>query len=724
MSDSDHKTVFLIDHGPAMGESSKQMVEYDIATKSRPQGVVPLAPVAKSLWTSSIEALCEYCRIVWDIFPHNKLLRFVVGDTSARFLNSWNKEEQNLNHLMKSLSGVGPPLKKADGNIMVGLVSAVGAVAQQTSAQKKLLSSGSSVSNRGRIVCITQLKNDVHLKTIVDCACDAVNKHCESASTNEGILPIDSLELVIIHVKPFGSNSAITEHSLTPASKNPKVLVEAQDVKATRHGIAIANRLLHLVQRHFDLSVTSITGIPMKEEQHANSSANYDVLLLHRRLPGTAIRESEHSMWDGELSSTMLLKWGTPKINYNELYHCTGAARVSPVDVNSRPSLCLTNFLLNGRSVSLEHWNNRPDGGTAGSGGSRQMTHMISCRGSDIFLHALGIFRPPFEDPPNISDGPGGKVKDYRISDFGEIIKHNHLLPLGGRVKSGTLPIDGAMAKLDRRTRYWPLVYSKSIIFNLAKTVDPLLEAIVKENLTPDDVLQCQRVIYNLIGLERDGAALPLVTSAGSLSRGINKQSKREEQYKSMWRELEDLLRAHSSTSSKHMDILDCMLECIGKGKSSRTSSSVDKLKSNVRSGANEIYESPESPPPLKKSKTENESSARIRPQKGTQSLLSMWTQRVENTNSQRHVEFYGRLASDGNKAVLYPNFEEDPNNAQNTPANQDRQTPRHGHHRYQGHHRSGTGGGTREEGGRSGRNTPQGSKPKMAKKTQKPYPQ
>ena len=40
------------------------------------------------------------------------------------------------------------------------------------------------------------------------------------------------------------------------------------------------------------------------------------------------------------------------------------------------------------------------------------------------------------------------------------------------------------MAKLDRRTRYWPLVYSKSIIFNLAKTVDPLLEAIVKVLLT------------------------------------------------------------------------------------------------------------------------------------------------------------------------------------------------------------------------------------------------
>lgn len=32
----------------------------------------------------------------------------------------------------------------------------------------------------------------------------------------------------------------------------------------------------------------------------------------------------------------------------SELYYCTGAYRISPTDVNSRPSSCLTNFLLNG----------------------------------------------------------------------------------------------------------------------------------------------------------------------------------------------------------------------------------------------------------------------------------------------------------------------------------------------------------------------------------------
>lgn len=33
---------------------------------------------------------------------------------------------------------------------------------------------------------------------------------------------------------------------------------------------------------------------------------------------------------------------------FAELHYCTGAYRISPVDVNSRPSSCLTNFLLNG----------------------------------------------------------------------------------------------------------------------------------------------------------------------------------------------------------------------------------------------------------------------------------------------------------------------------------------------------------------------------------------
>ena len=71
-----HKTVIVLDHGPTMLKSSKQTVEYDMGSKSRSQSVIPLAPISKSLWTCNVEAAVEYARIVFDIFPRNKMVYF------------------------------------------------------------------------------------------------------------------------------------------------------------------------------------------------------------------------------------------------------------------------------------------------------------------------------------------------------------------------------------------------------------------------------------------------------------------------------------------------------------------------------------------------------------------------------------------------------------------------------------------------------------------------
>lgn len=69
-----HKTVFVVDHCPYMAESSRQQVECDVVTKSRAQGLIPLAPVSKSLWTCAVECSMEYCRILYDIYPRDKLV--------------------------------------------------------------------------------------------------------------------------------------------------------------------------------------------------------------------------------------------------------------------------------------------------------------------------------------------------------------------------------------------------------------------------------------------------------------------------------------------------------------------------------------------------------------------------------------------------------------------------------------------------------------------------
>uniref|UniRef100_H2Y4D2 Protein asunder n=1 Tax=Ciona savignyi TaxID=51511 RepID=H2Y4D2_CIOSA len=668
----DHKTVFVLDHGPALAESSKQTVDFDIFSKARPQGVVPLAPVSKSLWTCCTEALCEYSRVVWDIFPGEKFLRYIVSDCSAVALNSWKFDEQSMSHLMTSLASVGPPLRKSECSVIPGLVSAVAALCEATETQQQFLSRNptSNVHN-GKIICITQLKNDSHRRALEGCVADAVTRHNKLAESSSGVLPLSTVELAIVHVKAFGSDCSVTEtrHAL-PSS--PGVLVEVHDVKATRHGISIGNRMLNLLQKHYNLSVTSITGIPMKEEQHANSSANYDVLLMHERLGGSG-NTAQIKVTDNELTSAMSLKWCTPKINVNELHHCSGAARISPVDVNSRPSLCLTNFLLNGRSVLLEHWQK-----SESSGNSSKNTHMISCCGSDIFLHALDVYQVPFEDPPSISDGAGGRVTDYRINDFTKVVKKAELLPFGSKLKSieGD-PIELSVKLLNRLSKQWPLVFSKTIVYNM-KQVEPLLDIITKENITQEELVDCQRVIYHLISMEKDGTALPV---AGSTTRGTNKH-KREEQYQSMWSELEGLLRMHSPISTNHKQVLDCLLKCNGKGSEgnppddkpeAKFSDRINEFHVNVLpsrvSSKDEIFESPESPPPVKKLKVENEMS--IRPTKGAQSLLSMWQNHIENQNAQNHVEFYGRITSDSNKARLYPDIEDD--NSQPTNSSQDK---------------------------------------------------
>lgn len=58
---------------------------------------------------------------------------------------------------------------------------------------------------------------------------------------------------------------------------SPLLNSEVHSVKATD----IPNKLTHLILPHYDLASTTVTGIPMKEEQNASSSANYDVEIFH-----------------------------------------------------------------------------------------------------------------------------------------------------------------------------------------------------------------------------------------------------------------------------------------------------------------------------------------------------------------------------------------------------------------------------------------------------------
>ncbi|XP_076009428.1 integrator complex subunit 13 [Genypterus blacodes] len=682
-----HKTVFVVDHCPYMAESSRQQVECDVLTKSRAQGVIPLAPVSKSLWTCAVECSMEYCRILYDVYPTNKLINYIVSDSEFHILNSWKHEHQSTHELLSALAAVGPPNPREDPeccSILHGLVAAVESLCQITGLQHgkrtALMDTAERVANRGRIICLTNAKSDTHVRMLEDCIQETILEQNKLAAGSDRLMAIQQCELVLVHIYPQGEDTLVSDRPKKQIS--PLLTSEVHSVRAGRH---LATKLNILVQQHFDLASTTITNIPMKEEQHANTSANYDVELLHHRdahlefFKSGDLHMAGSSTRENGLKETITLKWCTPRTNNIELHYCTGAYRISPTDVNSRPSSCLTNFLLNGRSVLLEQ---------PRKSGSKVISHMLSSHGGEIFLHVLSSNRSTLEDPPSISEGCGGRVTDYRITDFGEFMRENRLTPVSesSTDPSGKLPAERAKAQLERHTRYWPMIISQTTIFNMQAVV-PLANLIVKETLTEEDVLTCQKTVYNLVDMERKNDPLPIST-VGSRGKG----PKRDEQYRIMWNELETLVKTHAGATERHQRVLECIVACRSKPpeeeerkkRGRKREEREDKIEKNGSKDTEDkswqdserlkgllgdkedqeaevIKDSPDSPEPLnKKPRLSTEEVQAPDRAKGPVSLLTMWTNRITAANSRKHQEFIGRASSVNNRFELYQTLKDE----------------------------------------------------------------
>lgn len=87
-------------------------------------------------------------------------------------------------------------------------------------------------------------------------------------------------------------------------------------------------------------------------------------------------------------------------------------------------------------------------------------------------LLSISFSRSVLEDPPSISEGCGGRVTDYRITDFGLLIKQNTLLPIKAKAASDhQKPLEKVKERLNRQTKYWPLTISSTLIFNLKQVL-------------------------------------------------------------------------------------------------------------------------------------------------------------------------------------------------------------------------------------------------------------
>lgn len=678
-----HKTVFVLDRSSYFAQPCNQPIEYDVL-KSKGSGIIPAAPITKSLWTCSIEALQEYLRIVIDIYPREKQIRVVTGSS---FMNPWNCPDV-ISTILTKLSLVGPPRQEDDGfSVLHGLSAAINSLREPTMQQlNRMESLGQAVKNRGRIILLTNIKNQNQMDKLEAYVQEEISQL--NLTETSDLLPIHECELVVVHSVPLDHEIRLSDRPLREVSP-----VLSSELTTSLSGRHLYNKLVYLCCRHYDLCSTTVTGIPMKEEQNASSSANYDVELLHPAAAHDDLFKSEHAEGlvipskEGLPIETAPLKWCTPKSSVIELHNCSSAYRICPVDVNSRPSSCLTNFLIGGRAVMLEQ---------PRKSGTKVISHMLAAHGGEIFLHSIPSSRSILEDPPSISEGCGGRVTDYRITAFGEFMKENRLAPS----TSGLLErLDGkpsytrALAQLEKSSRFWPMVISETILFNIMDSVSPLPQLMMKDTLTDDETVVCKRVILRIVGMETNNEALP-VPATGTRGKG----PKREEQYRQLWAELEALVRSYSDTSPQHAKVLACLLECrkpqqpgagddasthaqvqlnrklptpggvkdAGKTEADQSWRELDRLQHMTEREKQDFLQGEKQmdAPPVKKMKSEE-----LLMRSGGQTLLSMWNNRLRTIHAKRSHDFDGWSDTDSDgKARLYIHLEEDNDQEQVAP--------------------------------------------------------
>ncbi|XP_019760948.1 protein asunder isoform X1 [Dendroctonus ponderosae] len=557
MFPANHKTVFVLDHTPYFGISCENVLEFEFM-KGRTPSFIPMTPISKTLWTSSLESAIEYCRIVWDLFPTGKLVRFFASDSIAHIINTWSTSQQSLNHIMNGCALLGVPpahhslrdVPPPDYTVLHGLRAALEVVCEPTDYQLEISKFiGGPVINRCRVICITSARDNESMNRLEEIFLKVLNQQNSNVSGKDKLLPINHCHLVIINTFPVTIESSVTNHA--PKNLSPLLTTEVHSINAP----LIPNKLSSLILEHYDLASTTVTGIPMKEEQSASSSANYDVEIFHASSAHTAILKGNpadsaaiRTVKEGLEYETVTLKWCTPRgVTGNELQNCTAMHRITPVDVNSRPSLCLINFLLNGRSVMLE---------MPRKAGGKITSHLLAAHGGEIFVHTLCTARSVLEDPPSISEGCGGRVTDYRIPDFGLLIKQNTLLPIKAKSSGERLkPLHRVKDRLFRTTKYWPLTITSTLLFNLKQYIDPVPALIVKDEMLDEDMYTCKKVFCNLVALEASMEPLHPQNSGQRM-----KGQKREEQYKAMWNELELFIRCNIH-SKKHKMVYDCLCE-------------------------------------------------------------------------------------------------------------------------------------------------------------------
>ncbi|KAL1283891.1 Integrator complex subunit [Trichinella pseudospiralis] len=312
-------------------------------------------------------------------------------------------------------------------------------------------------------------------------------------------------------------------------------------------GAPLFNKIYQIVQRHYDLASLTVCNIPMKEEvsEAESGSKPYNVELLHPRKVledvwkaglvrnnGTIYVTAANSTY-----KTFKVNWGSVwRSQEKYLQFSTMAVPCTPVSINQRETMCLTNYILSGRIVLI--CVDLPDDG-------RIYTHALVSRNGRLYVQSLQIGRSSFEMLPSRKNDPGTAVTDYRVNAFQELIEDSLLKPGGPTVPKGT-----AEKYLTEITEYWPINNGSSVLFALSSRLEPLLSHMRKKTLTECDQEECRRVLLDINTSSLKNEPLPM----GNCKKMAGMTAK--QQYSVLWAELNKYVSTYAHHSKAHESLL------------------------------------------------------------------------------------------------------------------------------------------------------------------------
>uniref|UniRef100_A0A7E4W497 Protein asunder n=1 Tax=Panagrellus redivivus TaxID=6233 RepID=A0A7E4W497_PANRE len=400
-NDPSHKAVVVLDRGPKFArfaEIELQVSYKDVNSKQKKAGFSP-----KTLWNCALDAAHEFQRVLTDCYPNGShCVRYAVAEGSGQYvLNNWapvalEEDEYVQAFYERGYDAVNPELDQSSCSIMSGIELAIDGFTKPTPLQLQYFRSvapeagtsksapertphnltdgvhvaetfqeidpgtfaeGQYVDNIGTIFVITSFdKPQEDLAQLADNTLQYfVSKNRiigEMDKSYEQVLAVGGLRVFILNII---DDDIEVETTMT---HNPSI-----DVKFTMYNVTPKNlsSYLHRVMLEaYDLASTTIMGIPMKEETDPTKSLDYDVEVFHPRALHSQIFINFLDQTNSKTLDcgykTICLKWCNPvlKLRKDAFGVRESSEYCTPVDILSRPTMCVVGFLKKGKHIWLE----------------------------------------------------------------------------------------------------------------------------------------------------------------------------------------------------------------------------------------------------------------------------------------------------------------------------------------------------------------------------------